>query len=338
MASVRGFFRQMARFTPAPRVRALWSVATLFLVSIALAASWVCISVVRRPPLLWLFRHPAVLREQQFGGPSCESFYWVDAFSRSSMCLAVVLFMSSHLALRFLRPRRIAPISALRFRDGLGYRAPAPAERVIVNLDALRAASAARADLARVWAVALSLGIALIGCSRMWSSALVGHCCGACGNSCFRSGNPAEYLAYYSLAVVCILSHASRSPVQLQLSPVVEGLRHDVRQSSPVRGELRDDGEESSHRLKESRDDGDESSHRLKESRDDGEESSHRLKESRDDVEESRDHREESRDDVEESRDHREELRDDVEESRDHREESRDDVEESSHGVRDSSQ
>jgi hypothetical protein len=200
----------MVRSTPLWRVRVLWSIATLFLLSLSLDAWWAYTIRFPGPFLVWLFRHPAVEHEQTFYGPSCESSYWVDAFSCPSMCLVVLFFVASHVAPCFMRARRTAPILSLRFRDGLSYREPAPTERVVVNVDALRAASAARAELVAVWAVALSLGIALIGCHGMWGSAVVGHCCGGCGNSCWRSGNPAEYLAYYGVALLCLLSHAPR--------------------------------------------------------------------------------------------------------------------------------
>ncbi len=173
-------------------LRTLWLVAVLSVVGCAAVAG--CLLVAARPELS--LRDPAVLRGQAFdwhGLPVC-------AFDCSSMVVAMLLVLGSHVVPLCMPGRRVRPRVSHRFLEDWSYR-ESPTEAVVTNVVALDAASAARLSLGGVWAVAMSLCVVLIGVRSQYNASF--H------PVCFRA-NPAEFLGYSALALLCLLSHAPR--------------------------------------------------------------------------------------------------------------------------------
>jgi hypothetical protein len=183
------------------RLWLLWSTASVFLIT----TTWGCAHLFLTLGFGPLFRSPAILADQQYDYyPYYRGFVFVDAFSRPSMCLATLLIVASHVVPLCIPRRRTLPRAMLHFLDTRSYREAPPTEQLITNLAALREASEARLELAGVWAVALSLGVALIGSGPAWRGAVWFP------GVHWGRPNPAEICAYFALALFCLMSHAPR--------------------------------------------------------------------------------------------------------------------------------
>jgi len=190
------------------QLRLLWSSAVLF---VAGRAALGCALFLGHPPdlgptewatdFLQYFRHPAVLQAQIYSVAGVR-YAFVDRFDRWSMVAAALLFVASHVVPYRLPGRRLTPRGPLRILEGRSYRQAPPTQRLVTNVAQLDAAWAARATVAGVWAIALSLCIVPVAWTTGNPVTVV--------SQCVPYGNPAEMMAYHALALVCLASHAPR--------------------------------------------------------------------------------------------------------------------------------